>query len=91
MVGPFCTGCLSFQGIVEKRFIVVGDEDQIGISGFQSGQPLHGNVGGLFQAGSDRADVVAKRGEMVFVKAVFGYLQVEQGHEDHDCGSRTGT
>ena len=85
-----CTNCTVSQRIVEKRFIIVRDKDQIGISGLQPGQPLHGNIGGLLQAGSDRADVAAKRSEMVSEKAVFGYLQVEQGHEDHDRGSRTG-
>ena len=71
---------------MQKRYAVIYYKDDIAILRFDFGQPLHGYVGGLFQTGSDRADIVLKRAEAAVIKTFLSYLQVEQGHDD--CNSR---
>ena len=60
------------QRIIQKRRAIVDDIDGKAVLRFDSFQPLYGDGGSVFQAGSDRTDVILKRAELVFGKAAFG-------------------
>ena len=79
------------QRIIQKRRAIVDDIDGKAVLRFDSFQPLYGDGGSVFQAGSDRTDVILKRAELVFGKAAFGNVQIKQRYQNDDCDCCAGT